>query len=169
SPPEAPITCVDWCDAAAFCRWAGKRMCGRKGGGTVPEEEADDPTKSEWYAACSADGANDFPYGSTWDENACNTMGNGGDVLSVKVFPDCEGGFPDLFDMVGNVEEWEDGCDLSADSAKDNCFLRGGAFWCDNVTPGSDCSKCAVTLGRKPDRDWFSHDWGFRCCRDEAP
>jgi formylglycine-generating enzyme len=169
SPPEKPVTCVDWCDAAAFCHWAGKRMCGRKGGGTVIEEDADDPAKSEWYDACSAGGTLDLPYGNTWDDTTCNTLGNGGDVLGVGLFPDCEGGSPGLFDMVGNAEEWEDACDLSAEPNTDNCFLRGGAFWCDDVTPDSDCSKCAVTLNRKPDRDAFSHDWGFRCCSDEAP
>jgi hypothetical protein len=30
--PNQPVTCIDWCDAYAFCKWAGKRLCGKIGG-----------------------------------------------------------------------------------------------------------------------------------------
>jgi len=173
SPPEKPISCIDWCDAAGFCAWAGKRMCGRVGGGTVPESEADDPEKSEWFAACSANDTVALPYGNTWDPDACNTVGNGGNVLGVGLFPDCNGGYDGIFDMVGNAEEWENACELSAEPAADNCLLRGGAFWADNSTPDGDYATCAFSPDRRPDRSAYSHDWGFRCCSDrwsaEAP
>src|SRR5262249_55159892 len=26
-----PVTCIDWCDAAAYCSWAKKRLCGKIG------------------------------------------------------------------------------------------------------------------------------------------
>ena len=32
---DLPAVSMDWCDARAYCAWAGKRLCGRVGGGTV--------------------------------------------------------------------------------------------------------------------------------------
>jgi len=160
SQADYPISCIDWCDAAAFCAWAGKRMCGRKGGGTVGVPDVNDASVSEWYAACSAGGTLAFPYGDTYDAMACNTFGNASDLVGTGWFVDCEGGYPGVFDMVGNVEEWEAACDtFGATTAQDNCELRGGAFWSD----GSEYSRCG-TGNRGPDRGTASHDWGFRCC-----
>jgi Sulfatase-modifying factor enzyme 1 len=31
--PANPVACVDWCDAFAYCRSIGKRLCGAFGGG----------------------------------------------------------------------------------------------------------------------------------------
>ena len=161
-----PMTCVDWCDAAAFCRWAGKHLCGRIGGGTVPTGAEDDPEESEWYAACSAGGTKTYPYGHTYDTVACNTLGSGhgADVTGAGWSADCEGGYPGVFDMVGNAEEWEDACPPSADPAGDNCPLRGGAYWADDSTVDHDFAKCTLNASRAPDRNASSHDWGFRCC-----
>ncbi|HEY3594012.1 MAG TPA: SUMF1/EgtB/PvdO family nonheme iron enzyme, partial [Polyangiaceae bacterium] len=40
--PDLPIACVDWCDAAAFCKWDGKHLCGKLGGGSnLPADFAD--------------------------------------------------------------------------------------------------------------------------------
>jgi formylglycine-generating enzyme required for sulfatase activity len=158
-----PITCVDWCDAAAFCAWAGKRLCGRRGGGTLGESGVNDPAASEWYAACSADGALAFPYGDSFVPETCNALGspNGGMFTGAGWYVGCEGGYPGLFDMVGNVEEWEDACTIGPDPAADNCFLRGGAFWSDETV-----AVCASNFERSPDRSATSDDWGFRCCKD---
>lgn len=160
-----PMSCVDWCDAAAYCAWAGKHLCGRRGGGSsLDEADVNDPAQSEWYAACSAGGTLAFPYGDTVESNSCNTSGNGADLVGSGWFSDCEGGYAGIFDMVGNVEEWEDACDLTGDPAGDNCLLRGGAFWADDSTPDRDFARCSSNFERRPDRSAASHDWGFRCC-----
>lgn len=161
---DEPIGCVDWCDAAAFCAWRGMHLCGKRGGGTLMKVAADldDPTKSEWFAACSNEGAQAFPYGDVEDPDLCNTAGGipAGGAVDVGTYDECEGGVMGLFDMVGNVEEWEAACDtFGATTAQDNCELRGGAFWSD----GSEYSRCG-TGNRGPDRGTASHDWGFRCC-----
>ena len=44
-PPTAgqedyPVVNVDWCDAASFCQWSGKRLCGRLGPGTLDSKQA---------------------------------------------------------------------------------------------------------------------------------
>ena len=49
--PEAPVTCVDWCDANAYCSWAQKTLCGDRA----------EPGQSPWQDVCSANGENDYP------------------------------------------------------------------------------------------------------------
>lgn len=56
---------VDWCDAAAYCAWAGKRLCGLFGGG-VGDGRSDveaDPTRAEWSYACGQSNGCTRPFG----------------------------------------------------------------------------------------------------------
>ena len=43
-----PVTSVDWCDAAAYCTFAGKHLCGKVGGGSSAYTDYAKPA-SEWY------------------------------------------------------------------------------------------------------------------------
>jgi formylglycine-generating enzyme required for sulfatase activity len=69
----------------------------------------------------------------------------------------CEGGYPGIFDMSGNVEEWQDACveDLGAD---DLCLARGGSYT--GVLP-----TCDMAIGHKRSQD-NALGRGFRCCAD---
>ena len=116
------------------------------------------PTNS----ACSANGTRTFPYGDTYTAELCNEAGGGGEVF-VGSYPDCNGGFTGVLDMVGNVEEWEDACSISATPQGDDCQLRGGGFWSKHDEPGEEFAQCQ-SIGRTTDRESWSHDWGFRCC-----
>jgi formylglycine-generating enzyme required for sulfatase activity len=161
--PNRPISCIDWCDAYAYCAWAKRHLCGRIGGGLLTQDNAGDPDLSEWYRACSAAGTRDYPYGDTFIDANCNTQGAGfgGVPTDVATLTDCEGGYPGIFDMSGNVQEWEDSCTTGVDPndpADDGCLVRGGAYWTDD----SDSRCDSLVYG--PPRSTAIKDYGFRCC-----
>ena len=153
--PEAPVRCVDWCDARTFCVWAGKRLCGKIGGGTLASTEFADAKKSEWMAACSSDGTRAYPYGPNYTPGACHDSTGGLiDPSNVASAPSCIGGFPGLFDMSGNAAEWEDACDATA------CHLRGGD------TRATTASALACNTSSTAPRAEMGGASGFRCCAD---
>jgi Sulfatase-modifying factor enzyme 1 len=56
-----PQVCADWCDAYAYCKGVGKRLCGRIGGGPNSWDDYADASTSQWYSACTSGGQNAFP------------------------------------------------------------------------------------------------------------
>jgi len=158
-----PVVCVDWCDAYAYCKGVGKRLCGSIGGGSNPYEDFADPTASQWYAACSSGGLFDYPYGDTYDDQACNCGDMGmGTSVAVESLPGCQSLLPDydgVFDMSGNVWEWEDSCQVTDAGPTNSCRARGGSFYSTNTAT-------LVTCGYANAYDRFIHfdRLGFRCC-----
>lgn len=157
SDPTKPQTCVTWCDAEAFCNAAGKRLCGRIGGGPITNDgDANNPDKDQWARACA--GEQDtarYPYGAGADGSKCNTQEkNSGGMVAVGTTATCEGGLPGLFDMSGNANEWEDGC------YDNSCNLRGGSY-----QHNTDSSRCDTLVGTKGYGAYFD-DVSFRCCQD---
>lgn len=159
-----PVVYVDWCDAYAYCKWAGKHLCGKIGGGANDYGDYAFATKSEWYNACSGGGAQAYPYGNTYDAAKCNGCKSSTNCTTTTAIPagtalGCEGGYPGLFDMSGNVNEWENSCDGQT-GANDNCLMRGGAF---NNNNAYGYLKCAVA-GWYSSRSATYATHGFRCC-----
>jgi formylglycine-generating enzyme required for sulfatase activity len=154
-----PVTYVDWCDAYAYCRWAGKHLCGKIGGGTNSFVDHGDATKSEWYNACSKGGSQAYAYGNDYSAMVCNGGDNGaGQSIAVGSKLACEGGYPGLYDLSGNVEEWEDSCNAATGSS-DRCRTRGGNF----DLFGSQGHQCDINdddLRNSAQRA----NVGFRCC-----
>ncbi len=156
-----PVSHVDWCDAWAYCRWAGRRLCGRVGGGPNGYNEYGNAAQSEWYAACSAGGTLTYPYGSTYSGTTCNSQDYGaGSAVPVGSAVSCEGGLPGLFDMSGNVYEWDSAC-ANETGGTDSCRVRGGSY---AFVPFGANLRCDNDFAVS--RSTTLPDLGIRCCAD---
>lgn len=153
-PPESPafpVRGIDWCDAKAYCLWAGKNLCGGLGDTTLAAGEVTDPKKSQWAKACSKDGAQRFAYGDSYVGGRCID----GDRPTSPFNKSCEGGYTGLFDMVGNVEEWIDACKPPI-GPNAGCALMG------RVPGGDEIASCTTTAAPPANIPWQGA--GVRCC-----
>lgn len=155
---QHPQVCIDWCDAYAYCQAVGKRLCGSIGGGYVDAARGNDITASQWYNACTSHGRHPYPYGDTFDYDFCSL---GASTAPVASHDECQSkvnGYRGIYDLSGNVQEWEDACN------GDNCFVRGGWYYDDDRSQGLPCNGGSQTAPRTQDRMSPGMGTGFRCC-----
>jgi formylglycine-generating enzyme required for sulfatase activity len=157
-----PVAWVDWCDAYAYCQWAGRRLCGKIGGGANNRDDYDDPALSQWMHACSGASNTLFPYGNTYNATRCNgAAAQIGTAVAVGEKSTCVGGYAGLFDMSGNVWEFEDSCEANSGSS-DICRWRGGTYVRTNNDATGVFLQCNTNNNNA--RSETDSSAGFRCC-----
>lgn len=153
---DLPVRAVQWCFAHAYCRWAGKRLCGaigKAGSYDVPTDG-----RSEWTFACQ-NGATvtKYSYGTSYDPAACTTSGAPVRVGSAKACHGTKPPFDAVYDLLGNVAELDNGVGFLASGAPSSVHGRGGSY-ADGDLGCAAAGDFAFGSGLP--------QVGFRCCAD---
>jgi formylglycine-generating enzyme required for sulfatase activity/CheY-like chemotaxis protein len=154
---DDPVFNIDWYDAQAYAKWAGKRL----------------PTEQEWEKAARGPQGYLFPWGNTFALQANNSAApQGVDRFSLAPhFHEVVDQMPGdkspygVYDMAGNVSEWTD--TLVPGSPGDSVMfavIRGANF-------KTNSEEHVMLTHRITDYGPETRDYwiGFRCASDSPP
>jgi formylglycine-generating enzyme required for sulfatase activity len=155
--PQSPVIGVEWADAAAFAKWAGKRLA----------------TEEEWEKAASWGPGNpqkrQYPWGDNYEPGRATL---GGSPPPSNVGQNSNGASAyGVQDMAGNVFEWIDAfyqpyqgnSESNENYGTKNRVVRGGHFGSEPDlarTTNRTYAPPVFTAAEKRERSWLI---GFRC------
>jgi len=143
---DFPVINIDWWDAYAYSRWAGKRL----------------PAEKEWEKAARGIDGRLYPYGNQFDSRKSNVAESGiYQTTPVKRYKTGKSPYG-CYDMSGNAWEWcADTFEYGPSSKKATRVVRGGS-----CTRGIVKAHCSFRNGRNPNDRWITR--GFRCVKDSG-
>lgn len=130
-----PRTDVSLKEAMDYCKSVSKELC----------------SSEQWTAACQSNQSNSYAYGSSYEENYCNTASQSAERSGYKA--NCRS-WDGVYDLSGNVWEW-----TSTPARNKNYNLVAGGSW--DSRSGSACGERKYSFFPQNQYPMV----GFRCCK----